>query len=147
MAEEVKESVYDILGDFKGIESARKLFSELGYARAKDPLSRQDWGKAATEALVEDPQVIATHGPFQVIYSRLASDKRLLGPERAVINTLLRQHPYSLFLFSNECATENELLWHFVNARLPGSRSEVHHKEANKRRIFRRITIREKEKL
>jgi hypothetical protein len=52
MAEEVKESVYDILGDFKGMESAKELFSELGYDRAKDPLSRRDWSKAATEALV-----------------------------------------------------------------------------------------------
>lgn len=136
-----EERVADILQDFSGLESAKELFRLLDYDRARGTLARDSWSEQARTALAEDPQVIATHGDFHVVYARLASDKRLLGPERAVINTLLREHPYSLFLFS----TENELLWHFVNARLPGGGTNQDHKEACKRRLYRRITIREKE--
>ena len=114
MAEQEQYSVEQILKDFRNLDSAKELFSELNYDIARDSLSRRDWGKIAIEALAEDPQVIATHNDFRVIYSRLVSDRLRLTQQRAVVNTLLCEHPYALFLFS----TENQKLWHFVNVKL-----------------------------
>ncbi|MHC4489198.1 MAG: Eco57I restriction-modification methylase domain-containing protein, partial [Planctomycetota bacterium] len=142
MTEKIKEKVAGVLGDFSGLDSAKALFAELNYDIARDSLSRQNWGKAALEALAEDPQIIATHGDFRIIYSRLARDRLLITPERAVVNTLLREHPYALFLFSNE----DQRLWHFVNVKLAADHDDERNKDIKKRRLFRRITVREKEK-
>jgi len=142
MMEGTKEKVAEVLRDFSGLGSAKELFSELNYDIARDSLPRRDWGKAAKEALVEDPQIIATHGDFRIIYGKFASDRLLITPQRAVINTLLREHPYALFVFS----TEDEKSWHFVNVKLvSGEEADERNKDAKKRRLFRRITIREKE--
>ncbi|MHC4603921.1 MAG: DNA methyltransferase, partial [Planctomycetota bacterium] len=141
MTEGIKEKVAEVLGDFSGLDSAKELFSELNYDIARDSLSRRDWGKAAKEALAEDPQIIATHGDFRIIYGRLARDRLLITPERAVVNTLLREHPYALFLFSNA----DQKLWHFVNVKLVTDHDDERNKDVKKRRLFRRITVREKE--
>jgi len=143
MADQEQYKVEQILKDFKNLDNAKELFSELNYDIARDSLSRRDWSKIANEALAEDPQVIATHNDFRVIYSRLASDRLRLTQQRAVVNTLLREHPYALFLFS----TEDQNLWHFVNVKLAsGEGDDERNKESKKRRLFRRITIRENER-
>ena len=140
MADQEQYKVEQILKDFKNLDNAKELFSELNYDIARDSLSRRDWSKIANEALAEDPQVIATHNDFRVIYSRLASDRLRLTQQRVVVNTLLREHPYALFLFS----TEDQNLWQFVNVKLAsGERDDERNKESKKRRLFRRITIRE----
>ena len=143
MADQEQYKVEQILKDFRNLDSAKELFSELNYDIARDSLSRRDWGTIATEALAEDPQVIATHNDFRVIYSRPSSNRLRITQQRAVVNTLLREHPYALFLFS----TEDQNLWHFVNVKLAsGERDDERNKESKKRRLFRRITIRENER-
>lgn len=137
-----KQSVKEILGDFSSLDSAKQLFSELNCDITRDSLSRQNWSKSAKEALAEDPQVIATHGDFRIIYGKFASDKLLITPQRAVINTLLQDHPYALFLFSNE----DQMLWHFVNVKLVIDQDDERNKDTKKRRLFRRITIRQNER-
>ena len=132
---ETRERVSEILSHLSDLDGVRNLFSELNYDVARDELSRRDWGKAAKEALADDPQIIATHDEFQVIYGRLASDRLLLGQERPVVNRLLREHPYSLFLFSNEDRSR----WHFVNVKYDD--------DTEKRRLFRRITVGRDERL
>ena len=132
---QTRKRVQEILPNLSDLDGIRDLFSELNYDVARDELPRKDWGKAAQAALADDPQVIAAHGDFQVIYGRLASDRLLLGLERPVVNRLLSAHPYSLFLFSNEDRSR----WHFVNVKYDD--------DAAKRRLFRRITVGPEERL
>lgn len=132
---ETHKRAKDILTDLKGLDKARELFAELNYDVTHDTLSRAGWGKAAAEALSEDPQIIAAHGDFQIIYGRLASDRLLIGRERPVVNRLLQNHQYALFLFS-DIEREN---WHFVNVKYDD--------DVSKRRLFRRITVGPDERL
>lgn len=134
-----KQSIFEILSDLKGINPLKDLFwGELNYDRVNESLSRNGWSKAATEALSENPILFASGGQddgFHIIYSRLASEKLLLGHERPVVSRLLRDHPYTLFVFSNESQDH----WHFLNVK--------YDKETEKRRLFRRITIGPEERL
>lgn len=135
-----QENILNILQDFHGLDSLRELFwTELNYDRQNDGLSRGDWGDTARNALIEDPVLFATGGidnAFHVIYARLNADQLLLTAERPVISRLLRDHPYTLFVFSNREQTD----WHFVNVKYDTE-------EFKKRRLFRRITISPYEKL
>jgi hypothetical protein len=117
------------------LDDARDLFAELNYAPAHDVLPRRDWGEAARTALAEDPQVIAAHGDFQVIYCRLAHARLPRTDERQVVNRLLQQHPYALFLFSNSAQSD----WHFLNVK--------YDQEVERRRLFRRIAVGRDERL
>ena len=136
---EYKKSIFDILSDLKGLNPLKELFwGELNYERVNESLSRQGWSKIASEALAEDPVLFATGGEdggFHVLYSRLASDRLLLGHERPVVSRLLKEHPYSLFVFSNEQQDQ----WHFLNVK--------YDEKGDKRRLFRRITIGPQERL
>ena len=136
---EYKQAVHEILQDLKGMNPLKELFwGELNYDRVNESLSRTGWSKTANEALAEDPVLFATGGQddgFHVIYSRLNSDRLLLGHERPVVSRLLRDHPYALFVFSNE--TQDR--WHFLNVK--------YDEEGEKRRLFRRITIGPEERL
>ena len=90
--------------------------------------------------LAEDPLVLAGHGDFQVIYGRLHSTGRLhVTDERAIVNRLLRDHPYALFVFSD--ATQRD--WHFVNARYDAAETTGR----ERRRILRRISVGPDERL
>ena len=135
-----QENILNILQDFHGIESLRELFwTELNYDRQNDGLPRGEWGDTARNALAEDPVLFATGSiddAFHVIYARLNSDRLLLTAERPVISRLLRDHPYTLFVFSNQEQTD----WHFVNVKYDTDDHE-------RRRLFRRITISPHEKL
>ncbi len=138
-----KQSVADILRAFSGLDSAKELFSELNYDVARGTIPRQGWGsKLAREALANDPQIIAAHEDFQIIYGKLASNRLSISLQRAIVNALLREHPYSLFVFS----TQDESQWHFVNVKLATKQDDEANKNAKKRRMFRRITIRQNEK-
>ncbi len=121
----------------RSIEPLRELFwTHLDYERVNRSLSRQGWSETAAKALIEDPVLFAKGGEqFDVIYSKLKSDKLLLGDERPVITRLLQNHPYALFVFSN--AKQDR--WHFVNVK--------YEEEVQRRRLFRRFTIGPEERL
>ena len=111
-----QENILSILQDFNGIEPLRELFwTELNYDRYNDGIPRGDWTDTAKNALAEDPVLFATGGgdAFHVIYARLNSDRLLLTAERPVISKLLEDHPYTLFVFSNQEQAD----WHFVNVK------------------------------
>ena len=135
-----QENILNILQDFHGLDPLRELFwTELNYDRQNDGLPRQNWTDTAKNALAEDPVLFATGGTddaFHVIYARLNSDRLLLTAERPVISKLLQDHPYTLFVFSNQAQTD----WHFVNVKYDTE-------DVKKRRLFRRITISPHEKL
>ncbi len=136
---ERQQSVLGLLKELNDLEPLKELFwSELNYTRINRPLFRRGWTEKASQALADDPLLFAVGGQddaFHVIYLRLASDSLLLGLERPVVSRLLRDHPYSLFIFSNESRS----YWHFLNVRFE--------QEVKKRRVFRRITIGPEERL
>jgi hypothetical protein len=136
---EIQQSVLGILENFGGPEPMKKLFwSTLNYNRANKPITRRGWTDGTAALLHEDPLLLATGGSgddFQIIYSRLAENRLLLGGERPVVSRLLKDHPYSLFLFSDR----NQTNWHFVNVRLA--------EDVEKRKLFRRVTVGPNEKM
>jgi len=136
---EQKKEVFDILKGLNGLDPLKELFwHRLSYERVNQTLPRTGWGDTARGALAEDPVLFAGGGKdndFHVIYARLASDKLLLGQERPVTTRLLRDHPYALFVFSNEAQDR----WHFLNVK--------YDTELENRRLFRRITIGPEEKI
>jgi type I restriction-modification system DNA methylase subunit len=86
-------------------------------------------------ALAEDPLLFAEKKDFQILYCRLSSDRLGLTLERAVVNHLLQQHPYALFVFS-DAKQEN---WHFVNVK--EGAVEAEEPIRRRRRLFRRIAV------
>ena len=138
---ERQQVVLDLLNRLPlgGLDPLKELFwAQFSYGRVNKPLSRRGWSETAASALAEDPLLFAAGGEdnqFQVIYARLNSDKLLLGWERPVVTTLLRGHPYALFVVSNA----SRELWHFINVRAD--------EDLEKRRLFRRITIGRDERL
>ncbi len=131
---ERQQNVLDLLKGLRGIEPLKQLFwSELNYQRVNQPLSRRGWTESAGNALADDPVLFAGGGEdnaFHVIYCRLASNALARGFERPVVTQLLREHPYALFVFSNKGQTD----WHFLNVKFDD--------QAERRRLFRRITVR-----
>jgi len=111
---DIRADVRSTLQSLRGLEPLKVLFwQQLSYDRVNQPLSRDDWPKAANRALSEDPVLFAQAGDFCIFYCRLASDRLRLTDERAVVNRLLREYPYALFVFSNS----NQDRWHFVNVK------------------------------
>lgn len=134
MAEvERKQSVQDILKDMRGLDGLKRLFwQELNYERENKPLSTRQWPESAKSALAEDPVLFASGGEdnaFHVVYCRLAPAELKRGCQRPIVDYLLRDHPYALFVFSNQAQTA----WHFLNVK--------YDEQAEKRRLVRRIAV------
>ncbi|MEP7288449.1 MAG: DNA methyltransferase [Chloroflexota bacterium] len=133
-------TVSSILGNFRSVDSLKKLlWTELNYDRADQSLPIASWTERQREGIAGEPTVIATtksdFGSFDVIYCQIDSWDRARSIEREAINVLLREHPYSLFIFSDL----EHLNWHFVNVRYA--------KDEKARRLFRRITVGQFERL
>jgi len=129
-----EEDIRGILAGLDSLDGLKRLFwQELNYERENKPLSTRLWPEPARQALAEAPVLLASGGEekaFHIVYCRLATPDLRRGPQRPVVNQLLREHPYALFVFSNKGRTD----WHFLNVK--------YDEEADKRRLFRRITVR-----
>jgi hypothetical protein len=136
---ERQDKILKLLQQLKGLDPLKQLFwSELGYDRVNETLSRRDWSQSASGILVEDPILFANagqDGSFHIIYNRLPQNKIILTQERPIVNQLIKQHEYGLYIFSNQ--TQDQ--WHFINSK--------YEQDSNKRRLFRRISISPKERL
>ena len=142
MSRDIQAAVFSILKDLQGLEPLKQLFWQyLNYDRVNQPLPRQDWAESARQALAEDPILFADANGFHILYCRLAADHLRLTDERAVINRLLREHPYAIFVFSDRSQTR----WHFVNVKEGARTSEA--EERKVRRLLRRIAIGPEERL
>jgi len=143
--EKMEQDVQDILKNFTGIDPLKELFwNLLNYEKVNLPVRVKDWDEQIKSALSEDPLIFAEggdQGAFQIIYSRLSPDRLFLTPERLIINRLLKDHPYSLFIFSNK----DQERWHFVNVRAAARDEDK--SDPLRRRLFRRITISPEERL
>ena len=133
MSLEVQQSVFDSLQHLRSLNALKELFwSKLNYERVNQLLSRRKWTEPVANALVEDPLLLASGGSdndFHVIYGRLNSEHLQMGLERNVVNRLLQEHPYTLFVFSNQAQSR----WHFLNVKYDTT--------PEKRKLFRRITV------
>ncbi|MEI6972101.1 MAG: hypothetical protein WCL44_11375, partial [bacterium] len=133
---ERQQAVLKILQDLhrtkdKGLKDL--FWSELNYSRENKPLSPRQWPDSARESLAEDPILFASGGAdnaFHIVYCRLTSDLLQRNLERPVVIQLVREHPYALFIFSNN----SQSAWHFLNVKFDET--------VEKRRLMRRMTIR-----
>lgn len=136
---QLQQSVLDSLRNLKSIDTLKKLFwSQLNYERINQPLSRRKLTEAVANELIEEPLLLASGGnnnAFHVIYSRLKSEELSRQGERKIVDHLLKEHPYALFIFSNKSHSR----WHFLNVKYDNT--------LQKRKLFRRITIGEDEQL
>ena len=135
-----QQLVLDCLKHPEGIDWLKELFwSALNYTKENRSLPRPD---QLNDILAEPSLLLAEDNGFQIIYSRLASERLRLTDERAVINRLRREHPYALFLFSNA----GQSRWHFVNVKMATDTSPTSDGK-RKRYLLRRIAIGPEEQL
>lgn len=136
---ELQESIQHSLQNLKTIDILKRLFwSQLNYERENKELSRRKLTDAVTNEVEGEPLLLASGGTnkaFHIIYTRLKSENLSIQGERVVVNYLLQEHPYALFVFSNKSQSR----WHFLNVKYDSS--------PQKRRLFRRITVGEGEQL
>ncbi|MDW7760408.1 MAG: DNA methyltransferase [Acidobacteriota bacterium] len=127
------DKVHSILTNLKSLDKLKELFwTELNYEQVNQTLSRRNWNTTATEALDDDPLLLAAAGMgngFHVIYCRLADDRLHYSKERPVVARLMNDHQYALFIFSDR----NRNSWHFINTKYDD--------EPKRRRLFRRISV------
>lgn len=114
-------------------KSLKDLFwTQLNYDRVNKELPRRNWSDRLASELASNPLLLASDGKddgFRIIYSRFNGDRLLKQKEREVVNKLLPDNPYSLFIFSNEARSR----WHFLNVKYDDS--------PQKRKLFRRIKV------
>lgn len=134
---ERQQDIHNILKNFRGRESLQTLIAELNYDYVGEDLPMRSWSDALSEKIINAPNLFAAGGDreFHIIYTQLKDGKLLRGIEREVVNQLLKEHPYSLFVFSNKQQDQ----WHFVNVRYDA--------DNKKRRLFRRIAVGADERL
>lgn len=134
------QRILDLLEEL-GYASLKDLFwTELGYTRVAAPLSRRGWPDPERELLAEDPVLLASAGEgggFHVLYCRMAAERLSVSEERHVVTRLLREHPYSLFVFSNRAQDA----WHFVNVKIAVPWEGEEAQEPGRKRLFRRISV------
>ncbi|AFZ23825.1 type I restriction-modification system methyltransferase subunit [Cylindrospermum stagnale PCC 7417] len=136
---QLQDSVSKSLQSLRNIDTLKKMFwSQLNYERVNQHLSRRTLNKAVANQLTEDPLLLASGGidnDFHIIYTHLKSEALSRQSERIIVNALLKEHPYTLFVFSNKSQSR----WHFINVK--------YDKTPKKQRLFRRITVGEGEPL
>ena len=130
---ERQQTVLHILQNLRNLGGLKKLFwEELNYERENEPLSMRGWPDSVRKVLIDDPILFASGGAdnaFHVVYCRLASDSLQRTLERPIVNQLIREHPYCLFVFSDS----SQSAWHFLNVK--------YDEKTEKRRLLRRITV------
>jgi hypothetical protein len=135
----LQSQVLGLLQNFSSAEPLKELFwSQLNYDRVNQRTSRRGWPESAAELLADDPTLLASggpHGEFKVLYSRLAKDRLSISDERIVTSRLLKDNPYSLFVYSDR----QQRNWHFLNVKMA--------EDENKRKLFRRVSVGPYEKM
>jgi len=140
--DDTRRAVYGLLHQMPtdGLSAAKQLFfTELNYPRVDSPLSYRGWPDRVAQTLTGPPTLLARHesefGHFDIIYAQISPECQgrtfplSVTAERLVINQLLKNHPYALFIFSDT----QEKHWHLVNVR--------YDEEVERRRVFRRIAV------
>lgn len=138
MSDDFRQDIHELLREIptRQLEGLRDLWAELGYRNSNDLISTRTWPQSETAPLTTEPRIIATAADFHIIYCQLKTPQLYLTPQRPIISRLMQNHPYSLFVFSNDKQSD----WHLVN---------VKYDEATetRRRVFRRLRIGRAERL
>jgi hypothetical protein len=125
----------------KKTEGLKTLFwEELNYDQEDQVIAIADWKQEDRDLLAETPVLFASGGRdhgFHIILCRLKDQKIKRGLERILVNRLLKDHPYSLFIVSNE----DQNHWHFINVKAQETDSRV------KQRVLRRISVSHEDRL
>lgn len=130
---DIQPSVYTRLSSLRSNDDAAKLFSSiLNYEYSGKTLPIKQF-PSSLDGRITRLQVLAGYDDFKVLHCEV--DQLLLGVERPIINSLLKDHPYSLFLFSDS----KKSAWHFINVK--------YDEEESRRRVFRRIVVGPDERL
>jgi len=143
MSKELESRIKDILITLPStkIDGLKKLFwEELNYNSDNVPVSKANWTDEFSDLFVETPvsfATCATNDAFHILFFHLYSDKLQISTERQVVNKLIVDYPYSLFVFSNR----NQDRWHFVNA------IQNKDKKRSKQFILRRISVSKEDRL
>lgn len=143
MNKEQESRIKDILISLPSLKltGLKQLFwEELNYNQDNSPVSQATWSVDFSKLFVESPVSLATYANndgFHVLSLHLNSEKLLISTERQIIATLIVDHPYSLFIFSN--LTQDR--WHFVNA------VQNPDQKRSKQFILRRISISKDDRL
>jgi hypothetical protein len=155
MVNDFRQPIFSLLSSWRGLASLKELFwSQLNYERVNQPISQAGWSQAAVGALADAPLVFAEAGDggqFKILYACLASDRLRLSDERVVVNRLLREYPYALFVFSDK----DQKRWHLVNVKdaprlasaLTAGPSPTGRGKSPPRLLFRRIALGPEERL
>ena len=128
------------------LDNAGRLFAQLNYERSPRRPLRVDLAADVRQQVVGSPAIIATGGDdegFLVIHTQFKSDGLSRVVERAVITAVLKDYPYSLFVFSNA----DHARWHFVNVKVARKCESGENRDAKLRRFFRRISISAEDRL
>ncbi|MEO0967376.1 MAG: TaqI-like C-terminal specificity domain-containing protein [Cyanobacteria bacterium J06639_18] len=137
--QKLQEKISKSLENLRNIDTLKKIFwSQLNYDQVNEKLSRRKLTDKIKDVVEEEPLLLASGGAskaFHVIYTRLKSQDLSRQNERVIVNHLLKEHPYALFVFSNKSRSR----WHFLNVKYDDS--------PQKRKLFRRIAVGEGEKL
>jgi Eco57I restriction-modification methylase/TaqI-like C-terminal specificity domain len=112
------------------------FYKHLNYDRvdgASQSISTRQWDDNIKDRIADTAPVVLASGAggaFQVIYTRLKSEHLSNKQEqRKIIEKLLPDRPYSLFVFANSSQSQ----WHFVNVK--------NQESITRRRLFRRIAV------
>ncbi|MDI6802748.1 MAG: hypothetical protein QME58_02730 [Bacteroidota bacterium] len=128
----LQSDVHSQLSAFKTHDDAAKLFSLLNYEYTAQTVSLKRF-PSSLDGRINTLQILAGHEDFKIFHCEV--DQLILGVERPIIDNLLKDHPYSLFLFSDA----NKNAWHFINVK--------YDEEETRRKLFRRIVIGPDERL
>ena len=143
MSKELESRIKDILITLPStkIDGLKKLFwEELNYNSDNVPVSKANWTDEYSDLFIETPVSFATcaiNEGFHILFFHLNSEKMQISTERQVVNKLIVDYPYSLFVFSNR----NQDRWHFVNA------IQNQDKKRSKQLILRRISVSKEDRL
>ena len=121
------------------LSSARSLFAQLNYDPVRRPLA-VNLDNETKKQLVGPLNIIATacsDQSFLIVHAHLAGDILSRTVERAVVTALLKDHPYTLFVFSNQ----DHSRWHLLNVKVARKEVSDDNRDSKLRRLFRRISI------
>jgi adenine-specific DNA-methyltransferase len=121
----------------KTYDAASEFFGELGYGYAGDaPVPTRNWPESVQRHKVQ-PQYIAEHGDFKVIYCELPGERMLRTIQRPIIDQLAREHMFFMVVFHQKHGNK----WDFVNVTV------MQDDDSRVRRVARRISITNAERI
>jgi len=129
---ELQNSVFKSLENLNSLDALKKLFlSKLNYERVDQEIPRRQLTDTVANEVEGNILLLASgaNNAFHIIYTRLRSEELSRQGERIIVNHLLKNYSYALFVFSNKAQSQ----WHFLNVK--------YESYEQKTKLFRRITV------